>query len=461
MGVRSQIAPMQQGTNVDPKTVDFDQARAGLFARGHGRMVPDLDRITRLTDLLGEPQVAYSTIHVTGTNGKTSTTRMTAGLLSELGLTTGTYTSPHLQTVRERLQVGLQPISEEDFARTWGAVEAVAGLIDDDAGPDGDLVTFFELTTAMALWWFADLPVDVAVVEVGMGGRWDATNVVGGDVAVLTPIDVDHPELGRDAVSTAHEKSGIIKAGSRVVVGDQDPAVRDVIEAAARTVDAEVLWWDHDFGVADRAIAVGGQQVALRLGARTIDDVFLPAHGAHQADNAAIALAAVASLLGPRFDEVDDDVVRAGFARLTTPGRLEVVATNPTVVLDGAHNPHGAQAAAVALDEAFAFRNAVLVIATLRDKDIGGIIAAWRDVVDHVIVTTVDSPRAASVPEMAAAAAQVFAGTAVAVEQAEDVTRAIEMATGITGSGDGIIVTGSLYTVGAARDLLAEAPARE
>ncbi|HKJ57496.1 MAG TPA: Mur ligase family protein, partial [Nitriliruptoraceae bacterium] len=172
---------------MDPRNVDFDHARAGLYARGQGRMVPDLDRITALVDLLGEPQATYPTIHVTGTNGKTSTTRMTAGLLSELGLTTGTFTSPHLQTVRERFQVGLQPISEDDFARTWCAVEAVAGLVDADAEPDGDLVTFFEVTAAIALWRFADLPVDVAVVDVGMGGRWDATNVVDGDVAVLTP----------------------------------------------------------------------------------------------------------------------------------------------------------------------------------------------------------------------------------------------------------------------------------
>ncbi len=313
----------------------------------------------------------------------------------------------------------------------------------------------------MALWWFADLPVDVAVVEVGMGGRWDATNVVGSDVAVITPIDVDHPELGGDAVSAAREKAGIIKPGSHVVVGDQDPAVRAVIEAAVRGADAEVLWWGADFGVVERAIAVGGQQVTLRLGERTIDEIFVPAHGAHQADNAAIAVGAVASLLGPRFDEVDDDVVRSGFARLTTPGRLEVIATNPTVVLDGAHNPHGARAAAVAVDEAFAFRNAVLVIATLADKDVEGIVAAWRDVVDHVVVTTVDSPRAASVAQLAEVAEGVFAGTAVAVEQAADVARALDMATGITGGGDGIIVTGSLYVVGAARDLLAPEPDQE
>ena len=445
---------------MDPRSVDYAQARAGLFARGHGRMVPDLDRITRLVELLADPQLAYPTVHVTGTNGKSSTTRMVAALLSELGLTAGTFTSPHLQTVRERFQVGLQPVSEGDFARAWAAVETVAELVDEEAGEAGDTVTFFELTTAMALWLFADLPVDIGVIEVGMGGRWDATNVVASDIAVITPIDVDHRELGDDAVAAAREKAGIIKSGSHVVLGAQSDEVLAVLLDAAAAVDAPVLQWRRDVEVVDRAIAVGGQVVALRVGVRTIADVFVPVHGVHQVDNAALALAAVASLLGPRFDEVDDEVVRAGFARVTTPGRLEVVAHEPTIVLDGAHNPHGARAAALAIDEAFAFRNVVLVIAALADKDLHGIVGAWRDVVDHVVVTRPDSPRAAPVERLAAVAEEVFAGTAAAVERADDVAHALELATGLTGDGDGVVVTGSLYTVGAARDLYASpAPA--
>lgn len=452
---------------MDPRSVDYAKARAGLFARGHGRMVPDMDRITRLVELLADPHLAYPTVHVTGTNGKSSTTRMVAALLSELGLTAGTFTSPHLQTVRERFQVGLQPVSEQDFARAWAAVEAVAELVDDEVGDAedesgevGDTVTFFELTTAMALWLFADLPVDIGVIEVGMGGRWDATNVVASDIAVITPIDVDHRELGDDAVAAAREKAGIIKPGSHVVLGAQSDEVLAVLLDAAAAVDAPVLQWGRDVEVVDRAIAVGGQLVALRVGERTIGEVFVPVHGAHQADNAALALAAVASLLGPRFDEVDDEVVRDGFARVTTPGRLEVVASEPAVVLDGAHNPHGARAAALAIDEAFAFRNVVLVIAALADKDLHGIVGAWRDVVDHVVVTMPDSPRAAGVEQLAAVAEEVFAGTAVAVERADDVAHALELATGLTGDGDGIVVTGSLYTVGAARDLYASpAPA--
>ncbi|MBY5162265.1 bifunctional folylpolyglutamate synthase/dihydrofolate synthase [Nitriliruptoria bacterium AS10] len=411
-------------------------------------MVPDLSRITALMDLLGNPQQDLPTIHVTGTNGKTTTTRMIAALLSELGLTTGTFTSPHLQTVRERIQVGLQPIAEEDFARTVESVQHVAELVD----ATGEDVTFFELLVAMALWTFTDLPVDVAVVEVGMGGRWDATNVVRGDVAVITPVDVDHRELG-DRRATAGEKSGIIKAGGRVVVGEQDDEVLAIVTAAAGEVDAPVRVFDEDFGIEDRAIAMGGQQVDLRIGERVVADVFLPLHGPHQAENAAIALAAVATFLGPSFDEVDDDVVRAGFARVDSPGRMEVVARHPTVVLDGAHNPHGARATALALDEAFTFRNVVLVIGCMADKDLPGIVGAFRDVVDHVVVTAPDSPRAATVAQMAAVAREVFAGTGIAVEEAADVAEALELATGVAGEGDGVVVTGSLMTVGAARDV--------
>ncbi len=411
-------------------------------------MVPDLSRITAVMDLLGNPQDSLPTIHLTGTNGKTSTTRMIAALLSELGLTAGTFTSPHLQTVRERIQVGLQPISEEDFARTVEAVSAVAGLVD----ATGQDVTFFELLVAMGLWTFTDLPVDVAVVEVGMGGRWDATNVVRGDVAVITPVDVDHRELG-DRPATAREKSGIIKAGGRLVLGDQVEEVRAILVDAAAAVDAPVTAWGRDLGVADRDVAMGGQQVALRVGERVVDDIFLPLHGAHQADNAAVALGAVATFLGPRFAEVDDDVVRAGFARVDSPARMEVVARHPTIVLDGAHNPHGARAAAATLDEAFTFRNVVLVLGCLADKDLDGIVAAFRDVVDHVVVTTPDSPRAASVGELATVARRVFEGTGIAVEEADDVATAMELATGVAGQGDGVVVTGSLHTVGSARDL--------
>ncbi len=428
--------------------MDIVAARRLLGERGPGAMKPDLSRITALMGLLGNPQEHLPTIHVTGTNGKTSTTRMVASLLSELGLTTGTFTSPHLQSVRERIQVGLQPLSEEDFARTLEAVTTVADLVD----ATGDDVTYFELLVAMALWTFTDLPVDVAVMEVGMGGRWDATNVVRGDVAVITPVDVDHRELG-DRPATAREKSGIIKERSRVVLAAQADEVEAILVAAAEEVGAPVATWPDFHGVEDRRIAMGGQQVALRVGERVVDEIFLPLHGAHQADNAAIALATLAAFLGLQFLEVEDDVIRAGFARVDSPGRLEVVARHPTIVLDGAHNPHGARALAAALDEAFTFRNVILVLGCLADKDLPGIVGAFRDVVDHVVVTAPPSPRAATAADLGEVARAVFDGTGVAVEEADDVATALDLATGVAGEGDGVVVTGSLHTVGAARDV--------
>ncbi len=428
----------------------FEQAVAALHARGPGRMVPDLDRITLLASLLADPQHAYPVVHVTGTNGKSSVTRMVAALASASGLTAGTYTSPHLQTVRERLSVAGRRISEPEFAELFDEVEQLAQLVDAQGEDD---VTFFELLTAMAFAWFADVPVDLGVFEVGMGGTWDATNVVEATVAVLTPIDVDHSELGDTPEQVAGEKVGIIKPGCDVVLGEQTREVMRVVRRRAEEVGATVHAFDDDHGVEDRRIAVGGQVVDLRVGERVVRDVMLPLFGAHQADNAAVALAAYAALRGPSFADVDDDLIRAGFGAVRVPGRLEVVAKEPTVVIDGAHNPHGARATAKSLDEAFGFRNLVLVASCLDDKDVEGIVAAFRGHAQHVVVASVDSPRAASLQRMVAAAEAAFADAGIVVESADSVAEAIEMATGVAGRGDGVLVTGSLHTVGAARDV--------
>lgn len=435
---------------------DFERAVAELHARGPGRMVPDLERITQLLGLLGDPQQAYPSVHVTGTNGKGSVVRMVGALCSAAGLSAGTYTSPHLQTVRERLSFAGRPIAAERFAGIHDEVAALADLVDQALqardGSDADQVTYFELLTAMALWWFADVPVDVAVVEVGMGGRWDATNLVRSDVAVLGEVDVDHPQLGSTPAEVAAEKVGIIKDGSHVVAAAQQPEVQRVLEDAVAEHDA-TLWQvgDH-LEVVDRRVAVGGQQIALRVGERTVDDILLPVYGAHQARNAALALGAFAALTGDSFAAMEDDVIRHGLGAVQVPGRLEVVHREPTVLLDGAHNPHGARAAAAALAESFEFRDLVLVVACLADKDIVGLLAELRGVVAHVVVTTTDGPRAASLDDMTAAAQQVWQGTGVAVEAAEELTAALELAEGIVGEGDGILVAGSLITVGAARD---------
>jgi dihydrofolate synthase / folylpolyglutamate synthase len=435
-----------------PSEPAFDRAVAALHERGPGRMVPDLERITSLASLLGDPQVAYPSVHVTGTNGKGSIVRMVGALCAAAGLSAGTYTSPHLQSVRERLSLAGRHISEARFAEVHDEVATLAELLDARVGEDGDRVTFFELLTAMAYWWFADAPVDVGVFEVGMGGRWDATNLVRGEVAVLSEVDVDHSELGDDPATVAGEKVGIIKPGSHVIVGRQRPEVLQVIDRAVRDAEATAWYLDVDLAVVDRRIAVGGQQLTLRVGDREVSEVVLPLFGSHQADNAAVALAAFAALTGDAFDAMDDEVIRHGLGAVTVPGRLEVVHREPTVVLDGAHNPHGARAAAAAAAEAFEFRDLVLVAACLEDKDIEGILRPWRDLAAQVIVTTAPTGRAASLQRMHAAAVEVFAEGAVPVEAADDLEVALELAERLAGDGDGVLVTGSLLTVGAARD---------
>lgn len=434
----------------------FDRASAALEARGPGRMVPDLSRISELAGMLGDPQLAYPTVHVTGTNGKGSTVRMVGSLCAAAGIAAGTYTSPHLQTVRERLTLAGRHITPARFASVYDEVVPIAELVDERArasdGPDADTVTYFELLTAMAFAWFADAPVDVGVFEVGMGGRWDATNVVRGDVAVLNEIDVDHRELGASAAEVAGEKVGIIKPGAHVVSAVQSPAVEPVVEQAVAQADATYWRAGREFDVAERQVAVGGQLLALRVGERVVDEVLLPLHGAHQARNAALALAAFAAFTGDAFHVMDDEVIRNGLGAVQVPGRLEVVRRDPTVVLDGAHNPHGARAAVAALDAAFGFREVVLVVACLDDKDVQGILGEFRTAASHVIVTRAPSFRAASLLRMQAAAVETWEGTGVVVETADDLTTALDMAEAVVEPGDGVLVAGSLHTVGAARE---------
>lgn len=435
---------------------DYAAALERLHARGPGRMVPDLGRITALSELLGDPQLAYPSVHVTGTNGKGSTVRMVAALCAAAGISAGTYTSPHLQDVRERFQVDGRPISIRRFTELVDEVAAIAELVDraafERAGPDADQVTYFELLTAMAGAWFADVPVDVGVFEVGMGGRWDATNLVRGEVAVITPIDIDHPELGRTPEEIAREKVGIIKQGAQVVTAAQHLAVDEEIDAAVAAAGATRWRMGTDVEVVDQRIAVGGQLLTLRVGDRLVDEVLLPLFGRHQADNAALALAAFAALTGTAFGEVEDDVIRHGLGAVRVPGRLEVVHREPTVLLDGAHNPHGARASAAALAEAFAFDDVVLVAACLDDKDVEQLLSAFIDTASHVVVTRAPSPRAAPLARMEAAARAVWEGSGVVVEAAEDLGAALTLAHGLTGPSDAVFVAGSLHTVGAARE---------
>lgn len=426
-----------------------------LFARRPAHVVPDLDRITTLCELLGRPDQAFPSVQLTGTNGKTSTARMVAALLGALGLTAGTYTSPHLQDVRERIRVAADPIPQEDMAARLHELRPY--LAEADARHP-DRVTFFEALTALAFAHFADAPVDVGVIEVGLGGRWDATNLVRGEVAVVTEVGLDHADfLGATIQQVATEKAGIVKDGAVVVSAPQPEEAEVVIAEATRRHEAQLVVAGRDFGVIDRQPAVGGQVLHLRGVTGQFEEVVLPLYGVHQAANAACALAAVEGFLG-FAGGLDPAVVREAFAAVRSPGRCEVVTVGQDrarIVLDGAHNPAGAQALAVTLQSEFAFRSRVLVLGVLGDKDVAAICAALLPIADHVVVCEPPSGRAAPAEEVAA----IARAAGLSHEVADDVRDAIERASGIAGPSDGIVVTGSLYTVGAARDALRLPPA--
>ena len=431
----------------------YEAAITALFARQPNRMVPDLDRMRDLCDLLGHPEQAYPSIHVTGTNGKTTTTAMIAALLGALGLSAGTYTSPHLQDVRERIRVAGEPVERDAIA---SGLEYLQPFLDRVDASHPDPVTFFEVLTVLALTHFADAPVDVAVMEVGMGGRWDATNVVDGTVAVITDISLDHPELGSDVAAVAGEKAGIIKPDASVVSAAQPDAAMEVITLAAAEAGARLAVAGRDFGVLERRTAVGGQHVHLHGVTGDVNDIYLPLHGLHQAANAAYALAAVEAFLG-FAGGIDPDVIREGFAAVRSPGRLEVIrsAAAAPVILDGAHNPAGITSLAIARAHEFAFRNGVVVLGILGDKDIDAMVDALRPIADHVVVTQPPSERAAPADQLE----KVARAAGLSVEVADTVEEALDLARGVASDADAVVVTGSLYTVGAARTALGIDPA--
>ncbi|GIM88190.1 bifunctional folylpolyglutamate synthase/dihydrofolate synthase [Salinispora arenicola] len=437
---------------------DFAAVEAELATRGFTRMVFELDRIETLLDLLGSPQRAYPSIHLTGTNGKTSTARMIDSLLRAFGLHTGRYTSPHLETVRERISLAGEPVDEQRFVDTYREVAPLARLVDERSA---EPLTYFDLTTALAFATFADAPVDVAVVEVGLGGAEDSTNVLQAGVAVLTPIGLDHTEwLGDRVEDIALHKAGIIHKGATVISAEQqEEAARPILERCAE-VGATIAREGAEFGVLSRAVAVGGQVLTLQgLGGR-YEEIFVPLHGAHQAQNAAVALAAVEAFLGAGTRrQLDVETVREGFATVTSPGRLERVRAAPTVLLDGAHNPQGMAATVTALQEEFAFSKLVAVLGVLGDKDVTRLLELLEPVIDQLVVTRNSSPRAMATQELATLAAEVFGPDRVAV--AEQMPDAIEVAVALAEedvpgelAGVGVLVTGSVVTVADARRLL-------
>ena len=429
-------------------------ALAGRFP-SESEMAPDLNRIRLLTDLMGSPQMAYPSVHLTGTNGKTSTARMVDALVRAFGLRPGRYTSPHLHAVTERITVDGDPLSDERFTEVFDEVLPYVELVD---ARSPVRVSFFEVLTAMAFAAFADAPVDLALLEVGLGGSWDATNVVQAATCIVLPVGLDHvPLLGTTLGEIALEKAGIIHPGATVVLAAQQPAAAEALLHRCVEVGATVAREGLEFGVVDRRTAVGGQLVSLQGLAGRYDEVFLPLHGAYQAQNAACALAAVEAFLGGGTGSLDPEAVRQGFADVSSPGRLEVVRSSPTVLVDAAHNPHGMAATVSALGDAFAFTYLVAVVACLADKDARAMLEVLEPAVSAIVVTESSSPRRLPVEELRAIAEELFGDERVHVEDRLDdaLDLAISLADGEAAYGGvGVLVTGSVVTAGEARTLL-------
>ena len=434
------------------------------------RVQPSLERVEAVLDLIGHPERSYKVVHITGTNGKTSTARMTERLLAATGLRTGRFTSPHLATVRERIALDGEPVSEEGFIAAWEDVRPYVEMVDERSAATGGVrMSFFEVLTVMALAAFADYPVDVAVVEVGMGGQWDATNVVRSQVEVITPIGLDHRTwLGDTIEEIATTKAGIVKDGATLVTSLQPRAAQEAIARAAAAHD--VVWRREldpeseyagqpgagELSVVSRQLAVGGQLVTLATAAAVYEDVFIPLHGSYQAHNALLALAAVEAVMGGRA--LPAAVVQDGLASATSPGRLEVLRSSPTVLVDAAHNPHGVAALVEAVEEVFGLRHLVAVTAVMADKDVEGVLAELEPACDAVVCVPMDSPRALDVEELAAVAQEVFGPERVRTAQtlAQGVEQAVTLSEGhdapLTASG--VLIVGSVVLAAQARELL-------
>ena len=436
-----------------------DQARVdaiekALLARWpETRIAPTLERISALMDILGSPQLTYPTIHIAGTNGKTSTSRMIDSLLFATGMRTGRFTSPHLESYLERIAINGQSIDPKEIIFAYNDIAAYLDLMDEKFE---NPISFFEAITALAFVAFAEHPIDVGVIEVGMGGTWDATNVIDADVSVVMPIDYDHMEyLGNTLSEIASTKAGVIKEGGFVVLAEQQPEAAVELLRRAAEVGADIAREGIEYELLSRAVAIGGQLISVKGINDTYEDIFIPLHGKHQALNAASALVAVEAFFGDQ--PLDIESVRAGFATVTSPGRCEIVHRDPTVILDAAHNPHGARALAETLESEFTFDEVIGVVAIFGDKDAAGVLKELEPILNSVIVTQSSSPRAMPVEELEKVAVSIFGNDRVfpVASLGAALDRAVEKAKRpLTDESVGVVVAGSVVTVGESRTYL-------
>ncbi|RQP11133.1 MAG: bifunctional folylpolyglutamate synthase/dihydrofolate synthase [Microbacteriaceae bacterium] len=448
----------------DPEAPDYDDTAEAaehrtaadavyeqLLARvGEGAPQPRLEPTRRAVELLGDVHRAAPVVHITGTNGKTSTSRMIESLLRATGLRTGLLTSPHLERVTERIMIDGEPIGDEAFARNWDDIQPYLLMVDAELTANGEeALTFFEALTVLAFASFADAPVDVVILEVGMGGEWDSTNVADAQVAVFTPIALDHTKrLGDTVAEIARTKAGIIKPAASVVTAIQPIEAMDELREAATRDEAHVAVERVDFALESTTVAVGGQLVDIRGRVGRYTDVFLPLYGDHQAQNAAVAVAAVESFLGDGTVALDQDVVAEGLGQVTSPGRLQLVGIEPTVLVDAAHNPHGAAALASALREYFDFDELAFVLGVLSDKDAHGIVRELAALATRVDVTQSDSDRAIPADELAEVVREDVAPDAIVVHDTalDAMDAAREWAA--QSPRRAVVVTGSITLVG-------------
>lgn len=421
------------------------------------RIQPSLERIALLADALGSPQLSYPTIHIAGTNGKTTTTRAIDALCLELGLRTGRFTSPHLESFLERIAINGEPISEADMIATYKDVATYFDFVDQRMP---NRLSFFEAVTALSFVAFAEFPVDVGIFECGMGGEWDATNVIEPKVSVITPIGLDHMQyLGNTLGEIATTKSGIIKPGSFAVLARQELDPAQVLLRKCAEVEAVPIREGVEYGVKDRALAVGGQLLTIQGVYGEYDQLFLPLHGEHQASNAATALAAVEVFAGEQA--LDIDIVRGAFEAITSPGRCEILLRNPTVIVDAAHNPHGAQSLRKTIENEFDFEQVIGIVSAMGDKDLAGIFEELEPILDRVIVTRNSSQRSAPVAELADIAREVFGIDRVstspdlktAIVDAIEQTR-LDIA--INDRSSAVLIAGSVISAGEARSIIRE-----